>query len=453
MDEGEPMRTEHEPRPWDGGDAEAELRALIPRLRGIDDTPAPTPAFVLRLEDDLMAMSREAPGRLVTRNATPLNDDVSGRRVRPAARRRDGHSGWPITAALAAAVLLLAIGVGFAANRRPPADDGATSPRLVAGQDGPSTPISTGCRVEPRAKPIPTGGFLATAGLRGTPARSLIAPEDVTPSSSDGTGPPAMTEAALPTGIPADAEALGEIAAAFDQFLVCASEDRFSESLLSFYSDDYFRRPSTIDGGTAISYWAPPPGLEGGGQALGVRDARVLSDGRVGAIVEGPFVSGFFVFVDADPVWQIDEWVLLLDDVGDVESVGTPTAEDRAIGVGVSARCGPTPIDDGGSSIAVEGRTISAAIVASADRAFRPAEVTMAGNLPLNVTLLNCGPDRVGFVIDELGIDQVVDPGQTYAISFQAPPGSYEFYSDLSNQREAGLSGTLRMVDQGTPTP
>lgn len=63
------------------------------------------------------------------------------------------------------------------------------------------------------------------------------------------------------------------------------------------------------------------------------------------------------------------------------------------------------------------------------------------------------GDERVGFVIDELGVDRVIEPRETISIGFQAAPGTYRYDSDLPGQAEAGWVGTLRIIDQDTPTP
>lgn len=430
------------------GDPDAELSALVAQLRRLDDTPPPDATFGRHLEEALMDAAGQTP---TSRRRTGDDGPASAARASPRSGAERARGGWSITAVAVGAVFLLAIAVGFLGNRLRPAgpDDGAA--RLAAITDASPTADRDGCVVTPRAEPISNGGWFGGAGLPATPVRNLVPPAAVTPSSADGTGPPLVAEDDF-GGREAGVAVRRQIERTLAQLLVCTQEDRFSDTIFAFYfyTDDYFRRPSTTGDGDEISYWSPPPSLVGSGQTLTVREARVLPDGRVGAIVEGPFAPVFFVFVEAEPVWRIDEWVLLAEQTA---ADGTPRAAGEAVGIGVSAGCGPTPAQDGGSSIAIERRTVSAAIVASADGTFRPSEFTMAANLRLNLVLLNCGDERVGFVIDELGVDRVIEPLETISIGFQAAPGTYRYDSDLPGQAEAGWVGTLRIIDQDTLTP
>lgn len=152
-----------------GEDVEAALAALTPRLRALDDTPAPDSSFVARLEEDLMdhagyahSVRRPfAPNGLAARVAIP-----SMAPPEPAARR------WPLTQLLVAAVLLLALAVGGAGDRFLPADPDSEELRLGALQ--PATPTA-----------------------EGTPARTLGGENDAIPASTAVDAGPTPTDAAF----------------------------------------------------------------------------------------------------------------------------------------------------------------------------------------------------------------------------------------------------------------
>lgn len=430
------------------------LGETVRRFHGLRSASAPDPSFVARLEGDLMQRAMRA----TPANGTGSIRYLEGRPPTGGVRGVGGTSRrshrWPVTELTVAALVLLIVATTIAANRLGSGWSDRDEPGLAALQGAtpdaeiaiPATAGLPTCAVVPRAMPIPLGVPGTPSGLTGTPAASLVPPTEVTPSGGGGSGPPKFSEDRLPVGSPVDAATGAAIRATMDQMRACSGRDAEPEALFALYSDDYFRRPSTT-AGEGISSWIPP-GLGGSGSFFEIRDARLLPDGRVGAIVEGPFIPGFFVFVDAEPFWQIDEWLLLFDDLP------TPGGSSPGpVAIGVSAACGAIPADDSYSTIAVGGRTVSAAIVASRDHVFRPTELEMAANQEIHLTLLNCGDEVIGFVIDELGVDQRLGPRETLSISFAAAPGVYAYYSDRPGQREAGLVGTLRTVDQGTPTP
>ena len=171
--------------------------------------------------------------------------------------------------------------------------------------DAPGTPGAT-----------PSTGGTALGGEPYAAEPRPDALEDLTGTPSAGIGDgfglvgvPFPREEQLPRGPSAPAEDIAGITRAVEAFARCGDAD--PDRRASFYSDDFFRRflqteewePTTTDavmaGGVEISPFAE----------VTVRDARVLPDGRIGAIIEGAPNLYFLVFVPEGGRWLIDEVV------------------------------------------------------------------------------------------------------------------------------------------------
>jgi len=77
------------------------------------------------------------------------------------------------------------------------------------------------------------------------------------------------------------------------------------------------------------------------------------------------------------------------------------------------------------------------------DIRFEPKNITIAANTDVTFTLTNKGVAPHNFSIDQLHIDQDVQPGETKTITVKAPAGTYQFYCNVPGHREAGMVGTL----------
>jgi nitrite reductase (NO-forming) len=62
------------------------------------------------------------------------------------------------------------------------------------------------------------------------------------------------------------------------------------------------------------------------------------------------------------------------------------------------------------------------------------------------LTLVNADPIPHDFTVDELGVKFAVGAGETRTFSFEAGPGSNEFYCSVPGHREAGMVGTLTVL-------
>ncbi len=77
------------------------------------------------------------------------------------------------------------------------------------------------------------------------------------------------------------------------------------------------------------------------------------------------------------------------------------------------------------------------------DNFFSPTELTIPANTDVTITLTNTGNLEHTFTIDDLEIDETLQPGDTREVTINAEAGEYEYYSSVPGQREAGMVGTL----------
>jgi plastocyanin/mono/diheme cytochrome c family protein len=81
--------------------------------------------------------------------------------------------------------------------------------------------------------------------------------------------------------------------------------------------------------------------------------------------------------------------------------------------------------------------------VVSHDIFFEPKELEIPANQDVKILLPNEGVSAHDFSIDELGIHQAIQPGETAEVTINAAPGEYEFYCSVPGHKEAGMVGTL----------
>jgi hypothetical protein len=214
-------------------------------------------------------------------------------------------------------VLVVAAIAALVAARAPVAAQDATPIAL------PVTPDPAACLVEPRT-------IDDLYGLLGTPV-PVSAQEE--PSESSPASDP--TEVSLPAGEPADSAAVTAITATIVEAYACFNAGDYLRAF-ALYSDGALLRfteqgPFTED--IAAFFLATPETFpeEFRSSVLAVREARVLSDGRVGALVdtddptsppEGTDVD-FVIFVEQGGRYLIDEEIT---DLEGSSAAGTPGA-------------------------------------------------------------------------------------------------------------------------------
>ncbi len=115
---------------------------------------------------------------------------------------------------------------------------------------------------------------------------------------------------------------------------------------------------------------------------------------------------------------------------------------------GAAPAGGGSPAAGGSPSPAPAGPTTAPAAAAPItielqDIKFVPDTFTIPANTPTKVTLKNTGATLHNFSIDELGIKQDVQPGQTVDVEINAAAGDYKYYCDVPGHEAAGMVGTL----------
>lgn len=192
----------------------------------------------------------------------------------------------------------------------------------AAAQDTTALPV-TPDPAECTAEPVTLDELLALTGatpIPGTPSGGMEEETAATPEAF-----------ALPEGEPADDETVAAVTDTLRETLACINTGNFLTSY-AFFSDDFKRRDLEefpITEADVPFFAATPEALpaEMHASLLAVREARVLEDGRVGALVEtifpdeapGPQVD-FIIFVQEDGRWLLDEII------EDLEAQYPPTA-------------------------------------------------------------------------------------------------------------------------------
>lgn len=154
------------------------------------------------------------------------------------------------------------------------------------------------------------------------PARGIASPEETR------RGIPIRTLAEIPEGEPADDSTVQGITQTMRRFFGCANS-REIQKLMALYTDDYFRRATTVEvtheessgfwdwlfgpsESTATSY--ATPSFPENSPMPELTNVTILPDGRVGAIVSGPdFDPIFFAFAREEPdgPYLVDETILI----------------------------------------------------------------------------------------------------------------------------------------------
>jgi uncharacterized cupredoxin-like copper-binding protein len=114
----------------------------------------------------------------------------------------------------------------------------------------------------------------------------------------------------------------------------------------------------------------------------------------------------------------------------------------------------PTPPPDQGGGQEQGGQPPANLEVDMVDIAFNPKELTIPANTDVTITLKNSGAATHNFNIDSANIhsgDYV--GGQTGSITINLPPGDYEYYCAIPGHKEAGMVGTLHVVEGAAAPP
>ncbi len=191
---------------------------------------------------------------------------------------------------------LLAIGVGRAAAQEATPD---------------STTGTVACTVEPR----PIDEMLGT----------WFSPEG-TPVATPEPEPPVTSEAELPQGDPVDPEIEDAINATLQEIFACFDDGDYGRAF-ALFTDDYLLQfgpemGTTLEQTRDFLEASPVPVPDEQRIEIGrMRDARMLPDGRVGAILDAPGGSVFFLFEEHEGRWLLDGIIAIFA----APDIATPT--------------------------------------------------------------------------------------------------------------------------------
>lgn len=82
------------------------------------------------------------------------------------------------------------------------------------------------------------------------------------------------------------------------------------------------------------------------------------------------------------------------------------------------------------------------------DIAYDTDNISAAVGQTVNVEFVNNGALEHNFIIDEFGIDNLLQSGESSTISFTLEKaGSYEYYCNVAGHLEAGMKGTITVSE------
>jgi uncharacterized cupredoxin-like copper-binding protein len=126
-----------------------------------------------------------------------------------------------------------------------------------------------------------------------------------------------------------------------------------------------------------------------------------------------------------------DATVTRIPDAANAPVVGSPTAEQGAEGEAAATE-------------------VNLELV---DIAFVPKDFTIAANTDVVIHLTNTGAAPHNFTVDSLGISVDVAPGESKDVTINTGPGELNYYCDVPGHREAGMEGTITVVEPGAAAP
>lgn len=86
--------------------------------------------------------------------------------------------------------------------------------------------------------------------------------------------------------------------------------------------------------------------------------------------------------------------------------------------------------------------------ITATDFAFSPREIALTAGEPVNLTLINEGSLSHDLVVADLGVQAEARPGRSSTVGFTpTQAGTYSFICTYSGHADAGMRGTLRLVE------
>lgn len=292
-----------------------------------------------------------------------------------------------------ATIVILLVTLGFTTYMRLPG--GSDNPTRLPAVQYAASPEAAMCEA--------SSGSLDRLTLTGPPPTDSAIALPAEPYE----GRPGVTQDALPSdGEPADEETIAAVTETVQQLADCMNAEN-AAGTSAMVTDDYWRRTNnagiTVDPDWPRSFVPLVGPVDGHTPAPIIEEARVLPDGRVGAVIRPgfdalPWTYDYYVFANVDGRWLIDEAVHVTE-VAKIEVI----------------------VEDSG---------------------FSPSEVRVPSQ-QAELVVRNEGTVSHSLYVPELGIRIELAPGESGTASLKAPAGTYAFISDIPGDEEARFTGTL----------
>lgn len=140
---------------------------------------------------------------------------------------------------------------------------------------------------------------------------------------------------------------------------------------------------------------------------------------------------------------QIATYLVSLGASRDSEADSTPVATDAAIATPQTNGANGTDQDEVAAQGDQDAETVEPVSLEAVDIDYNPNQISIPANTDAQVLFRNTGAIEHTFTIDELGIDEVLAPGEEREITINADAGEYVFYCTVPGHRQAGQEGVL----------
>lgn len=404
------------------------LATTLADLRELNAAPPPSPAFVASLEQRLLDSASHRSSALAVvetaKTAGRARERLGPALPIPRRPRLARSHAWFATAALV--VLTLAASFGILWYGAFPRTHEAAPLSAV-----PSDPVGDACQVQPRR-------IVPAPPRTGTSTNLLPASSRGELGVLDASGVAELREGARL----ANSDVVGRIAVLLETLVACQNHpDAEPSRVFALFTDTFLyfaldmaamSPPHDLSGETLRERLArlPQPDLGSGEPAIEI--AWMLPEGEVGAIVRPRAGSAYYVLgAWADGQWLIDELAFYPFPAGFVPPIGTPPGAEAPLEL---------------------------AAVTMFDILYIPGTLAIPADTAVTLALTNAGVVNHAFVIDALGIDVRLQPGETKTITIEAAPGVYDYFCDVPGHRDAGMIGALTALASdgprsATPTP
>ena len=132
-------------------------------------------------------------------------------------------------------------------------------------------------------------------------------------------------------------------------------------------------------------------------------------------------------------------------------ALAAPVSRRRLIGTSAAALGALAVIGVAGSqhALALQGSGTEFDI-STEDIKFVPNELTIPANTEVKIKVTNKGVLQHDFHVDKLDItSKLLNSGESDTVTIKAAPGTYDFWCTVPGHKEAGMTGTLTVVEGG----